>query len=51
MVRITWTEPDDSRIRPGHESVMIAPWTRDEAIRFADELIGNNKIEVRVEEI
>lgn len=50
MIRISWTEPEDSPIRPGHESVLVAPWTMDEAQRFAEELL-QGRVEFHIEEI
>lgn len=51
MIRISWTEPEDSRIRPGHESVLIAPWSVEEGRRFVADLFGDGKIDVSIEEM
>lgn len=51
MVRIEWTEPHDSRIRPGHQSVLMAPWSIVEARKFARKLTEDGKICVHIKEI
>lgn len=51
MTRICWTEPNNSSIRPGHVSVFIGSFSRNEANQFAYEKIMTGKINVTIQEI
>lgn len=51
MLRISWTEPGDSTIKPNHKAVLIAKEYRAWADAIAGNLRSAGKVDVHIEEI